>query len=261
MILEVNDLVVAYPGVRAVDGVSLGVSDGECYALVGESGCGKTTLARAVLGLIRPSSGTVSIGQVRVDTARGAGLRALRRTVQIVFQNPYAALNPRMRIRALLAEPLKVAAPQLDRASRTQRIAELIGAVGLGRAHLDRYPHELSGGQCQRVAIARALAVEPTLLVLDEPTSALDVSVQAQILNLLSHLRHERSLAYLLISHDLAVVRHLADRIGVMRRGQLLEEGPAHQVFSDPTDPYTRALLDAVPGRGRAALLGADPAR
>jgi ABC-type glutathione transport system ATPase component len=255
MILDVVDLVVQFPGVRAVDGVSLSVAAGESYALVGESGCGKTTLARTVLGLIRPTSGTVAVGQTRIDTVSGARSRALRRHVQIVFQNPYAALNPRMTAARLVDEPLRVARPELSHAGRRDHIEELLHAVGLGRQHLGRYPHELSGGQCQRVAIARALAVAPALLVLDEPTSALDVSVQAQILNLLAELRRDRGLAYLLISHDLAVVRHLADRIGVMRSGRLLEEGPAAQVLSEPAHPYTRALLDAVPGRGRAALL------
>ncbi|HEX5596648.1 MAG TPA: ATP-binding cassette domain-containing protein [Micromonosporaceae bacterium] len=255
MILAIADLAVEFPGVRAVDGVSLRVAAGASYALVGESGCGKTTLARAVLGLIRPTSGTVTVCGYRLDTVRGARLRKLRRRVQIVFQNPYAALNPRMTAGRLVDEPLRIARPELSRTERRAEIEELFRQVGLDRPHLGRYPHELSGGQCQRIAIARALAVEPALLVLDEPTSALDVSVQAQILNLLAELRQERNLTYLLISHDLAVVRHLADHIGVMRAGRLLEEGPAAEVLGQPTHPYTRDLLDAVPGRGRAALL------
>lgn len=255
MILEIENLVVSFPGVRAVDGVSLAVDDRECFALVGESGCGKTTLARTVLGLVPPTSGAVRIAGTPVDAVRGGRLRLLRRQVQIVFQNPYAALNPRMSAGRLVDEPLRVAHPDAGRVRRRSMADELFDAVGLARAHQDRYPHELSGGQCQRVAIARALAVGPRLLVLDEPTSALDVSVQAQILNLLAALRLDRDLAYLLISHDLAVVRHLADRVGVMRGGRLLEQGPSAQLLDTPEHPYTKALLDAVPGRGRAALL------
>jgi ABC-type glutathione transport system ATPase component len=258
VILDVRDLAVAFPGVRAVDGVSIQVAAGESYALVGESGCGKTTLARVVLGLQRPTSGGVTVDGTRIDTARGAKLRALRRRVQIVFQNPYAALNPRMTVARLVDEPLRLAHRGLGQAQRRERADDLLRSVGLSDRYADRYPHELSGGQCQRVAIARALAIEPALLVLDEPTSALDVSVQAQILNLLADLRRQRGLAYLLISHDLAVVNHLADRIGVMRSGRLLEEGPAAQILTTPSHPYTRALLDAVPGRGRAALLAAQ---
>jgi ABC-type glutathione transport system ATPase component len=255
VILEITDLAVAFPGVRAVDGVSLTVDAGESYALVGESGCGKTTLARTVLGLQRPTSGSVSVEGVRIDTARHSRLRRLRRRVQIVFQNPYAALNPRMTVGHLVDEPLRLARRGPGSTDRRRRADGLLQAVGLSHRYVDRYPHELSGGQCQRVAIARALAIEPALLVLDEPTSALDVSVQAQILNLLADLRRERGLAYLLISHDLAVVNHLSDRIGVMRAGRLLEQGPAAQILTTPSHPYTQALLDAVPGRGRAALL------
>jgi len=253
MTLRITDLSRDFPGVRALDGVSLSVAAGETFALVGESGCGKTTLARCVLGLIPPTSGTIRIQGAELSAARGAALRSLRRRVQIVFQNPYAALNPRMTVARLVGEPLRLAGHR--RGHLKAPALELLDAVGLAAIHLNRYPHELSGGQCQRVAIARALALEPALLVLDEPTSALDVSVQAQILNLLAELRRERELAYLLISHDLAVVRHLADRIGVMRAGRLVEEGAAAAVLAEPAHPYTAELLASVPGRGRAALL------
>ncbi|TMR19301.1 ABC transporter ATP-binding protein [Nonomuraea turkmeniaca] len=255
MILDVQDLLVRFPGVTAVDGVSLSVAENECFALVGESGCGKTTLARTVLGLQRPDGGTVAIAGTPLAGLRGRALRRLRAQVQIVFQNPYAALNPRMTAGRLVDEPLRLAHPDAGRDDRRRRAEELFDAVGLTGTHRSRYPHELSGGQCQRVAIARALAVGPRLLVLDEPTSALDVSVQAQILNLLDRLRRTRGLSYLLISHDLAVVRHLADRVGVMRAGRLVEQGPSAQLLDAPQHPYTKALLDAMPGRGRAALL------
>ncbi|WP_457033920.1 ATP-binding cassette domain-containing protein [Kitasatospora sp. P5_F3] len=255
-VLRVQDLVVAYGQHRAVDGVGFRIAPGESYAVVGESGCGKTTLARTVLGLLRPAAGEVALEGVRLDQARGRDLRALRQRVQIVFQNPFAALNPRMTVARLVDEPLRLAQPDLTAAGRAEAVSALLASVGLADRFLGRRPHELSGGQCQRVAIARALAMDPVLLVLDEPTSALDVSVQAQVLNLLADLRQHRGLAYLLISHDLGVVRRLADRIGVMRAGRLVEEGPAQQVLHEPAADYTRALIAAVPGRGRAALMG-----
>ncbi len=252
--LEVRNLVKEFPGgTRAVDGVTFTVAPGEVFALVGESGCGKTTLARCVLGVLPITSGGVWIDGVNIASVRGAHRRRLQRRAQIVFQNPYAALNPRMTVALLVAEPLRLRG--MPRGQVREGVVAALERVGLGAAHLDRYPHELSGGQCQRVAIARALALEPGLLVLDEPTSALDVSVQAQILNLLGELRGALGLAYLLISHDLAVVRHLADRIGVMRDGQLVEEGLAGTLLDTPRHEYTRSLLDAVPGRGRRALL------
>ena len=255
-VLRVQDLVVTYGQHRAVDGVGFRIAPGESYAVVGESGCGKTTLARTVLGLLRPAAGEVALEGVRLDRARGRDLRALRRRVQIVFQNPFAALNPRMTVARLVDEPLRLAQPDLTAAGRAEAVSALLASVGLADRFLGRRPHELSGGQCQRVAIARALAMDPVLLVLDEPTSALDVSVQAQVLNLLADLRQRRGLAYLLISHDLGVVRHLADRIGVMHAGRLVEEGPAQEVLHVPAADYTRALIAAVPGRGRAALVG-----
>ncbi|WP_051732898.1 ATP-binding cassette domain-containing protein [Kitasatospora phosalacinea] len=255
-VLRVQDLVVTYGRHRAVDGVGFRIAPGESYAVVGESGCGKTTLARTVLGLLRPVAGEVALEGVRLDRARGRDLRALRRRVQIVFQNPFAALDPRMTVARLVDEPLRLAQPDLTAAGRAEAVSALLASVGLADRFLGRRPHELSGGQCQRVAIARALAMDPVLLVLDEPTSALDVSVQAQVLNLLADLRQRQGLAYLLISHDLGVVRRLADRIGVMHAGRLVEEGPAQQVLHAPSADYTRALIAAVPGRGRAALVG-----
>ncbi|SDH11462.1 peptide/nickel transport system ATP-binding protein/oligopeptide transport system ATP-binding protein [Sinosporangium album] len=253
MILSVTGLVKTFGSVRAVDGVDLSVAAGETYAVVGESGSGKTTLARCVLGLIRPTSGSVLVEGDDTATMRPGDLRLLRRRVQIVFQNPHASLNPRMTVERLVAEPMRLRTGSKGAALRDEVVADL-DRLGLGPAHLSRYPHELSGGQLQRVALARALALRPRLLVLDEPTSALDVSVQAQILNLLADLRTHDGPAYLLISHDLAVVRHLADRVGVMYRGRLVEEAPADRLFAEPAHDYTRRLLDSVPGRGRESM-------
>ncbi|MGH3242728.1 MAG: ABC transporter ATP-binding protein [Spirillospora sp.] len=243
-VLDVRKLVKKYAGHTAVAGADLRIEPGEIHALVGESGSGKTTLARCVLGLIPPTAGEISVDGRPLAGLSRAELRRLRRRVQIVFQNPYAALNPRMTVRRLVAEPLRVAGRGEDES------AAALERVGLPADLLGRYPHELSGGQCQRVAIARALAVGPALLVLDEPTSALDVSVQAQILNLLLDLRAESGLAYLFISHDLGVVRHLADRVSDMYRGEIVETGPARDVLDASEHPYTRRLLDSVPRPG-----------
>jgi oligopeptide/dipeptide ABC transporter ATP-binding protein len=251
-LVEVRDLVkdFAVPGgsrpVRAVAGVSLDIGEGEVYALVGESGSGKTTLARCILKLVDASAGEIRVGGVDVRTARGEVLRRLRLQMQVVFQNPVGSLDPRMSVLDLVAEPIR-AHLHPPRGSIEGTVLDLLGQVGLGRIHLERRPHELSGGQCQRVAIARALGLRPRLLILDEPTSALDVSVQAQILNLLMELRRNHGLTFLLISHDLGVVRHLSDRVGVMYLGRLVEQGDARAIFEHGQHPYTRALLASVP--------------
>ncbi|ACZ30867.1 ABC transporter related protein [Xylanimonas cellulosilytica DSM 15894] len=231
--------------VVAVDDLSLTIAEGETFGLVGESGSGKTTTGRAVVGLQTPSGGTIRYrGQDLTAALRGRVGAAVRREVQMVFQDPYSSLDPRMRVRDVVAEGLAIARDRRDVAARVE---EALDAVGLGAAFGDRYPHELSGGQRQRVGIARALVVEPRFVVLDEPISALDVSVQAQVVNLLDDLKRERGLTYLFIAHDLAMVRHVSDRIGVMRGGRLVEVGPAAEVWAEPLHPYTRALLSAVP--------------
>ena len=232
--------------VRAVDGVSFDVAPGETLALVGESGCGKTTVGRAILRLVPPTSGEVRFAGQDVLALRGAELRRLRRQMQIVFQDPYSSLNPRMTVGAIVGEALYVHG--LARGSELEdRVAAVLGRVGLSADHRGRYPHEFSGGQRQRIGIARALVLEPRFLVCDEAVSALDVSIQAQILNLLAELQEELSLTYLFISHDLAVVEHLADRVAVMYLGRIVESAPADELFADPRHPYTRALLAANP--------------
>jgi oligopeptide/dipeptide ABC transporter ATP-binding protein len=245
--LELRELTVRYGPETAVDAVSLTVPDGPFgVGLVGESGSGKTTIARAIMRLVGASGGSVLHDGKDVLRARGGALRAYRRAVQIVFQDPDLTLDPRMRIGTAIAEGMR-AHGRVSREAAGTRVTKLLGEVGLEPEHAQRLPHQLSGGQRQRVAIARALAVEPRMLVLDEPTSALDVTVQARVLELIAALRQERSLSYLLISHNLAVVEQLCEQVAVLYRGHLVEEGPTAELLDRPAHPYTRALRAAVP--------------
>ena len=271
-LLEVRDLVKHFPqraGVfgrvvgqlRAVDGVSFTLAAGEALGLVGESGCGKTTTGRCIMRLVEPTSGSVRFrGRELIGLSQGA-LRPLRRELQMIFQDPYGSLNPRMTVGDILTEPYEV--HRLARGSEARdRAAALLDQVGLPRDALQRYPHQFSGGQRQRICIARALTLSPALIVCDEPVSALDVSVQAQVLNLLRDLQRERGMAYLFISHDLAVVAHLCQRVAVMYLGEIVELGPVEAIYQRPLHPYTQALLSAIPTPGRTVpriLLEGDP--
>jgi oligopeptide/dipeptide ABC transporter ATP-binding protein len=232
--------------VRAVDGVDLRIEEGQTLGLVGESGCGKSTLARTVLRLLDPDSGKITFDGLDITRLKGSELRKLRRHMQIVFQDPYTSLHPRMRVEEIVGEPLRVHYG-FDEQEIKERVAAVLSEVGLGPEYLDRYPHELSGGQRQRVAIARAIALRPRFLVLDEPTSSLDVSVQAKILTLLKNLQSKHSLTYLFISHNIFVVEYISEYVGVMYLGKLVEYGPRDAIFKQALHPYTTALLSSVP--------------
>jgi len=233
--------------VHAVNDVSFEVNEGETLAIVGESGSGKSTAARLAMRMIEPDAGRIELLGEDITALSGKAMIPMRRHIQMVFQDPFASLNPRMRVEETVAEGLKVHAPELDSAGRSQRVAEVLNDCGMGEETLKRYPHQFSGGQRQRIGIARALAISPKVLVLDEPVSALDVSVQAQILNLLKKLQGAHDLSYLFISHDLSVVHQVADRVAVMFAGRIVEQGAASDVFAKPSHPYTRALLAARP--------------
>ena len=264
-LLEVRHLEKRFGDVRAVDGVSLRIGAHETLGLVGESGCGKSTTGRCLLRLLEPTEGQVCFEGEDITHISARALRSVRERMQIVFQDPFSSLNPRMRIGQAIAEPLH-AHRYGARAKIEARVAELLELVGLRPADDGRFPHELSGGQRQRVGIARALALNPKLIIADEPVSALDVSVQAQIINLMRDLQEELGVAYLFISHDLSVVRHIAHRTAVMYLGRIVETGPTEQLFADPKHPYTQALLSAVPApdptraRHRIELAGDVPA-
>jgi oligopeptide/dipeptide ABC transporter ATP-binding protein len=248
--VEVHELVKRYPlgggkgAVHAVNGVSFGIRPGETLALVGESGSGKSTVGRCLLRLVEPTSGSVMFDGRDIGQMTASALRAWRANAQMIFQDPFDALSPRMRVKTLLEEPLKLHT-KLSAAARKDRLLELLGAVRLGASYLDRVPRELSGGEAQRIAIARAIATNPGFLVLDEPTSSLDLSVRASVLSILKRLQKQLGLTYLLISHDLHTVSAYADRVAVMYLGKIVELGPAQRVFDDPQHPYTQALLSA----------------
>ena len=233
--------------VKAINGIDLEVVKGEALCLVGESGCGKSTIARVIMGLNKPSSGTVYYDGQRIDNLAPGSLMPFRRRMQMIFQNPYASLNPRMSVRKTLEEPLRFHNPSISQTEVNERIADVMESVGVDSGWGERFPHEFSGGQRQRISIARALTVDPEFIVADEPISALDVSIQAQVLNLMMDAREQRSLTYLFITHDLSVVEHFGTRVAVMYLGTICEVAPTQKLFNNPRHPYTQALLSAIP--------------
>ncbi|GAA1716613.1 ABC transporter ATP-binding protein [Streptomyces yatensis] len=258
-VLEVRDLAKLYPltqgvvvkrrigAVRAVDTVSFALRRGETLGIVGESGCGKSTVAKLLVSLERPTAGTILYRGEDITRLSGRALRAVRRNIQMVFQDPYTSLNPRMTVGDIIGEPFEIHPEAAPKGDRRRAVQELLEVVGLSPEHLNRYPHQFSGGQRQRIGIARGLALRPEVIVADEPVSALDVSVQAQVVNLMERLQDEFGLAYVFIAHDLSVVRHIADRVAVMYLGRFAEMGTGPEIYDHPTHPYTQALLSAVP--------------
>ncbi|AYG80661.1 Oligopeptide transport ATP-binding protein OppF [Streptomyces hundungensis] len=258
-ILEVRDLVKHYPltqgvllkkqvgAVRAVDGVSFDLAAGETLGIVGESGCGKSTVARMLVNLERPTAGRISYKGEDITRMSGRALKAVRRNIQMVFQDPYTSLNPRMTVGDIIGEPYEIHPEVAPKGDRRRKVQDLLDVVGLNPEYINRYPHQFSGGQRQRIGIARGLALRPEIIVADEPVSALDVSVQAQVVNLLDRLQSEFALSYVFIAHDLSIVRHISDRVGVMYLGRVVEIGRDEEIYEHPTHPYTQALLSAVP--------------
>ncbi|MFD3519728.1 ABC transporter ATP-binding protein [Streptomyces sp. NPDC058653] len=278
-ILEVRDLVKHFPltqgilfkrqvgAVKAVDGVSFDLVAGETLGIVGESGCGKSTVARMLVNLERPTAGVIRYKGEDVTRLSGRALKAVRRNIQMVFQDPYTSLNPRMTVGDIIGEPFDIHPEVAPKGDRRRMVQDLLDVVGLNPEYINRYPHQFSGGQRQRIGIARGLALRPEIIVADEPVSALDVSVQAQVVNLMERLQNEFDLSYVFIAHDLSIVRHISDRVGVMYLGRIIEIGTDAEIYDHPTHPYTQALLSAVPvpdpeareGRERIILTGEVP--
>ncbi|MFD9909233.1 ABC transporter ATP-binding protein [Streptomyces sp. NPDC059063] len=258
-ILEVRGLVKHYPltqgilikkqvgAVKAVDGVDFDLGRGETLGIVGESGCGKSTVAKMLVNLERPTAGAIRFKGEDITKLSGRALKAVRRNIQMVFQDPYTSLNPRMTVGDIIGEPYEIHPEVAPKGSRRAKVQELLDVVGLNPEYINRYPHQFSGGQRQRIGIARGLALRPEVIVADEPVSALDVSVQAQVVNLLEKLQNEFDLSYVFIAHDLSIVRHISDRVGVMYLGRIVEVGTDEEIYEHPTHPYTQALLSAVP--------------